>query len=160
MGKRQWVNKPEKGENKDILQHTMRIARLPLIDVQDTNEVNKRIDEYFDICIEDDMPPTVAELATALGTSRWTLLNDWQINARRSIPDEVSGQVERAIQIINGFDETKISKSGNIVGEIFLMKNSFHEYTDKREIVHRMEAPQLTQQELMERARQLPDFDK
>lgn len=159
MGKKQWVNKPQPGENANNVKHTMRIATLPLIDQTDEQEVMSRIEEYFDICIQDDMRPTVAGLALALGTNR-TSLFDWRVGKVQRIPQEVSALVDRAIAILNAEQEENVANSGNVVGQIFLMKNSFDDYTDKREVIHRVEQKQLTQQELMERAKQLPGFDE
>ena len=156
MGKRQWNNKPEKGENANRLRHTMTVANWELIDITDRNEVMGRIEQYFDQCIEDDILPTVAGLALALGTNR-TNLFAWRTNGK--IPEGIVGVIDRAIAILNADQETNIANNGNVVGQIFLMKNSFEDYSDKREIIHRMEAPQLTQKELMEKAKQLPDFE-
>ena len=158
MAKKQWVNKPQPGENANNVKHTMRIASLPLIDQTDKDEVMGRIEEYFDICIEDDMRPTVAGLALALGTNR-TSLFEWKAGKIQRIPEEVSALVDRAIAILNAEQEEMVANSGNIVGSIFLMKNSFEDYVDKREVVHKVEQRQLTQEELIERARQLPGFD-
>ena len=157
MAKKQWVSKPQPGENANNAKHIMKIATLPQIDQTDKQEVAERIEQYFDLCIEDDMRPTVAGLALALGTNR-TSLFQWKAGKIDRIPDEVAGLVDRAIAILNAEQEEAIAVSGNIVGGIFLMKNSFEEYTDKREIIHKVEQKQLTQQELIEKAKQLPGF--
>ena len=136
----------------------MKVASLPLIDQTDKNEVAERIEQYFDLCIEDDMRPTVAGLALALGTNR-TSLFEWKAGKIQRIPEDVTALVDRAIAILNAEQEEAVANSGNIVGSIFLMKNSFEEYTDKREVIHKVEQRQLTQAELIERAKQLPGFD-
>ena len=157
MAKKQWVTKPQPGENANNAKHIMKIATLPQIDQTDKQEVAERIEQYFDLCIEDDMRPTVAGLALALGTNR-TSLFQWKAGKIDRIPDEVAGLVDRAIAILNAEQEEAIAVSGNIVGGIFLMKNSFEEYTDRREVIHKVEQKQLTQQELIEKAKQLPGF--
>ena len=153
MAKRKWESKPQPGENANNVKHTMRVASLPLIDQTDKTEVATRIEEYFDLCIEDDMRPTVAGLALALGTNR-TSLFDWKAGKTQRIPEEVIGLIDRAIAILNAEQEEAVANSGNIVGSIFLMKNSFEEYTDKREIIHKVEQRQLTQDELIEKLRE------
>ena len=158
MAKKQWVSKPQPGENANNVKHTMKVASLPLIDQTDKNEVAERIEQYFDLCIEDDMRPTVAGLALALGTNR-TSLFEWKAGKIQRIPEDVTALVDRAIAILNAEQEEAVANSGNIVGSIFLMKNSFEEYTDKREVIHKVEQRQLTQAELIERAKQLPGFD-
>lgn len=158
MAKKQWVTKPEPGQNAKIVRHAARIASLPLIDQTDKNEVAKRIEEYIDICIEEDQRPTVPGLALALGTNR-TTLREWEAGKIQRIPEEVTALVARAMSILNAVQESAIASSGNIVGEIFLTKNNYEDYTDKREVVHKVEQRQLTQDELIERAKQLPGFD-
>ena len=155
MAKRNWVNKPEPGENANRLKHTMTIAKWDLIDVTDKNEVTERIEQYFDQCITDDILPTVEGLALALGTNR-TAMFGWKTNGK--VPIEIVGLVDRAVSILNADQATNIANSGNVVGQIFLMKNRFEDYTDRREVVHRVEQPQLTQKELIEKAKQLPGF--
>ena len=70
---------------------------------------------------------------------------------------EANGKLKDVAHIYSEYC-ANIANSGNVVGQIFLMKNSFEDYTDKREVIHRVEAPQLTQKELMEKAKQLPGF--
>ena len=148
--------KKEPGENANALRHTLRVAKLPMIDQHDPTEVGHRIEEYFQICIDDDIRPTVTGLAVALGTDRVTLFS-WKTS--NTVPSEVVGLVDRAMAILNADQEENIANSNNIVGSIFLMKNSFPEYTDRREVVHKVQMPQLTQDELIEKAKRLPGFE-
>ena len=152
--RKSWTKEP--GENANALKHTLRVAKLPEIDQCDPQEVGQRIEEYFQICIDDDIRPTVTGLAVALGTDRPTLFR-WKTSNK--FPSEVIGMVDRAMAILNADQEENIANANNIVGSIFLMKNSFPEYTDKREVVHKVQMPQLTQDELMEKARRLPGFE-
>ena len=152
--RKSWTKEP--GENANALKHTLKVAKLPEIDQCDPQEVGQRIEEYFNICIDDDIRPTVTGLAVALGTDRPTLFR-WKTSNK--FPSEVIGMVDRAMAILNADQEENIANANNIVGSIFLMKNSFPEYTDKREVVHKVQMPQLTQDELMEKARRLPGFE-
>jgi len=148
--------KPEKGENANALKHTMKLAKLPLIDTKDPNEVAERIELYFETCIEDDLRPSVAGLGVALGVNRQTIFS-WQ---KGNTTPEVTALIERAIAILNADQEELIANANNIVGNIFLMKNSFEDYTDRREVIHKVETRQLTQAELLERAKALPDYEE
>ena len=152
--RKSWTKEP--GENANALKHTLRVAKLPEIDQCDPQEVGQRIEEYYQICLDDDIRPTVTGLAVALGTDRPTLFR-WKTSNK--FPSEVIGMVDRAMAILNADQEENIANANNIVGSIFLMKNSFPEYTDKREVVHKVQMPQLTQDELMEKARRLPGFE-
>jgi len=147
------------GENQKALGYVLELARLPQVDMTDANEVKERIEQFFDICVKNDSRPTVANLAVALGISRKTLFNYRQGTVKR-IPLEVMGVLDRACAILNAdLENLVISGKGNVVGEIFLMKNSFEDYTDSREIVH-TNRNEITAEELLQKASLLPGFEQ
>lgn len=123
----------ERKKDSAYLAHTMRIARLPKCDTDSPECVERRINCYFDICIEDDMKPSMAELALSLGISRETLQN-WRYG-KSNKPKEVKDLIEGAYMVINAQLELYM-QSGRInpVAGIFLSKNNLG-YTDKTEIV-------------------------
>ena len=55
----------EPGDNRKYLQHTLRMWNWPEVDMREPEQVAERIEQYFGICIEDDMKPSVAGLACA-----------------------------------------------------------------------------------------------
>ena len=61
------------GDNRKYLQHTMRMWDWPEVDMREPEQVSERIRQYFGICIEDDMKPSVAGMACAFGVDRTTL---------------------------------------------------------------------------------------
>lgn len=124
----------EPGDNTKYVRHTMEIAALDRIDLKKADQVEQRVMRYFSICEDNDMKPSVAGLALALGIERTTL---WKIRTKQegSYPAEVINTLKRAVQIINAMMEDYMQNGKiNPVSGIFLMKNNM-DYTDKQEVV-------------------------
>ena len=122
------------GDNKKYIQHTMEVAQLEHIDLKNAELVDQRILKYFSICELNDMKPSVAGLALALGVERTTL---WKIRTQQTggYPSEVINSIKRAVQIINAMMEDYMQNGKiNPVSGIFLMKNNM-DYSDKQEVV-------------------------
>jgi transcriptional regulator with XRE-family HTH domain len=109
------------------------IYNLPEIDTNDAEQVQKRIGEYFQICAERGMKPSVAGFAMALGVDRRTLWT-W-INDKTAKPRAVLDTLKKAYQILNyAIEEYMQNGKINPVSGIFLMKNNFG-YKDQSEVV-------------------------
>lgn len=123
----------EPGDNRKFINNSMRIFKLPKIDMANAEQVSDRVAEYFDICAEDDVKPSVAGLALALGVDRVYL---WQIRSGKTgkSPDVVNA-LKSAMQLLD-LQMTDYMQNGKInpVSGIFLMKNNFG-YADKQEVV-------------------------
>lgn len=120
----------EPGDNRKYLLHSLKIAQLPKIDTKNIEELEKRIIEYFRICSDDDMKPSVTGLALALGTDRRRL---WEM--RESETDTRSDTIKKAYLMLNVLMEEYMQNGKiNPVSGIFLMKNNFG-YSDKQEFV-------------------------
>ena len=52
------------GENNKYLNHAIQIYNLPSIDLNDPEQVKNRVMEYFNICLENDMPVSKCTVAT------------------------------------------------------------------------------------------------
>lgn len=120
----------EPGDNTKYLNHSLKLAALPAIDIKNAEQIGERITEYFTICAEDDMKPSVAGLAVAVGVDRKTIWQ-WSVGEK----SDRSNLIKRAyalldLQMNNYMQNGKI----NPVSGIFLMKNHFG-YTDKQEVV-------------------------
>ena len=50
----------EQGENTKYLLHDMKLSSLPAINVNNPVEMQQRINDYFRICSEDDIKPSVS----------------------------------------------------------------------------------------------------
>lgn len=123
----------EPGDSRKFINNSMRIFNLPKIDINNAEQVKSRVQEYFDICGEDDVKPSVAGLALALGIDRRRL---WEIREGvRSKNPEVSDTLKSAMQLLD-LQMTDYMQNGKInpVSGIFLMKNNFG-YADKQEVV-------------------------
>lgn len=122
----------DSGDNTRITQHTLRLMRFDAVSLNDAQKVQQRIDEFFQICCEDDIKPSVASLALALGYDRNTV---WKVaNGRLAKPPEVVNVIKKAYIALNAQLEMYMSegKIKEITG-IFLGKNNFG-YVDKQEI--------------------------
>lgn len=87
-------------------------------------ELQNKIDAYFEYCDSNNKPYTVSGLACWLDTDRITLI-------RYEERDEFSNTIKRAKQKVeNQFEERAICGEYNPTMAIFLMKNNF-KYEDK-----------------------------
>lgn len=120
----------EPGDNTKYLQHSLKIALLPDIDIKNIQQLEERIFDYFQICAQDDMKPSVAGLALAVGVDRKTL---WAW-AKAENSDR-SNAIKKAYRILD-LQMTDYMQNGKInpVSGIFLMKNNFG-YADQQEVV-------------------------
>lgn len=99
-----------------------------LTKVATPEEVEQRVTEYFDACIQNSIRPGVEGMALALGVTRQTLLN-WQSEGNQK--GEI---ITRAKQMLAALLESwSMSGKINPVTSIFLLKNHFG-YADKSEI--------------------------
>lgn len=129
----------EPGDNTKYIQHSLRLYKLEPVDMSNNAEVAQRVSQYFDICAQDDMKPSVSGLALALGIERVYL---WQIRegTRGKNPD-VANTLKKAMQILD-LQMVDYMQNGKInpVSGIFLMKNNFG-YADKQEVVVTPQSP-------------------
>ena len=116
----------QQGENTKFLTHDMKLYNLPKIDVNDINQVEQRIKEYFSICAEDDIKPSVSSFALSLGISRITLFT-WLTGKYKTVKSqECLNALKTAYDLINSYYE-HLMNTGKInpVAGIFLLKNNY-----------------------------------
>lgn len=93
-------------------------------------ELQRKIDDYFDSCYDEDgnciRPLTITGLALALDTTRRTLL-DYEEK------DEYSHTIKMAKQRIENFAEEQLFTNRNTAGVIFNMVNNYG-WTNKQDI--------------------------
>lgn len=113
------------GDNARFIVHDMKLTKLPHIDVNDPVAMQERIDQYFLICAEDDVKPSVASLALAFGISRFVLF-DWINGRSQGIKNAESlHTLKGAYNMINSYYEHLMNNGKiNPVSGIFLMKNN------------------------------------
>ena len=122
--------------NSDITRHNLELFQLPYIDPYYKPEAGiERITEYLEICIKNNMKPTVEGLATAFGVDRRTLYK-WVHNIDSdSLPVNFRVTLKKVYQVLNSnFTDLSINGKINPVISIFLMKNNFG-YKDQTEVL-------------------------
>ena len=126
----------EQGDNTKYLALGMRLFQLPPIDLTDSEQVNNRLMEFFQIHADADMKPTVSGMGMALGLDRRRL---WEIktgNAKAmNLPTPTADSIKRAYEYMEILWENYMQNGKiNPVSGIFLGKNNFG-YQDKTEYV-------------------------
>lgn len=113
------------GDNTKFLSHDIKIMHLPAVDINDSIQVQKRIDDYFSICAEDDIKPSIASLALAFSVSRFDLY-DYVNGRNEKIKNTESIHIlKNAYNTINSYYEHMMNNGKiNPVAGIFLMKNN------------------------------------
>lgn len=113
-------------------------------------EMQEKIDAYFDECIEKEKPYTITGLALALDTTRETLL-DYEDK------DEFSDTVKKAKLRCENYAEEFLFKGKNVVGSIFNLKNNYKRWVDKQEVVQKEEKSDISSEELEQRIKELTE---
>lgn len=122
----------EPGDNSKYLGHALTINRMPLVDLNDINAVEERIDWYFDLCFANDMKPTVSGFCNSLKINRQTLLN-WRTGAFRAGTHQAV-ILEKYAMMEELWENYMQNGKINPVSGIFLGKNNYG-YADKQEYV-------------------------
>lgn len=122
------------GDNARYLKHAMAIAQQPRVNVDSDEEVQERLNWYFNLCVENDIKPTVAGMANSLKIDRKTLY-DWKRGKARGLTDnrtEIIGVYYGLLEEL--WEDYMMNGKVNPVSGIFIGKNHF-DYTDKQEVV-------------------------
>ena len=122
----------KKGDNARYLRMARASVNLPPIDISDAEQVERRINEYFDFCEQNDRKPSMLGIANWLGVDK-TTLNSWKRGEYRSSTH--SPVIEKAVLILEEL-WTDYMQNGavNPVSGIFLGKVLFG-YKDSQEFV-------------------------
>lgn len=154
--------------NTKILKKNLKIAFLPEIDLNDPEQVQKRIEEYFSIEAEYGNKPSVVGLGLALnGMDRRRIYEIVSGNAPRghnlptTLPKTVRDLIKKAYTVLEqNWNDYMQGGKINPVSGIFLGKNHFG-YQDKQEYVvtpNTQAASDFNEQEIRERLG-LPDSE-
>ena len=127
----------EPGDNQKYIDVSRKLFNLPSIDLKDPEQVQARLNEYFNIQYDADLKPTVAGMAMALGIDRRRL---WEIradvaNRNQDLPTLTRDSIKKAYDFMENLWENYMQNGKiNPVSGIFLGKNNFG-YQDKTEYV-------------------------
>ena len=146
MGKQQETELERQAWNIKMFGHIRRLSSIkpPLID--DVEGVKKVCEEYFNLCEEDAVKPSIAGLAKVLGVNR-TILRKWLSG---EIKIQTADIILEYYSIIEIFDETAVKENKtNAVAGLFNMKNNYG-YKDEVEVKH-VDERKPTMKELEER---------
>ena len=120
------------GDNSKYLSHAMTIMSWPPIDKKDPEQVRARLRQYFELCAENDMKPTVKGFLNALKLAKTTLWEWKQGNHRAETHQAI---ILEAYDMLEALWEDYMQNGKiNPVSGIFLGKNNFG-YQDKQEYV-------------------------
>lgn len=108
---------------------------MPKIDINSDEQVEQRINDYFDYCIEAQLRPTVEGLGIALGIDRKTLYN-WETGKTRAQFSDYRFRIIKKAKDYIAFLMSDLVMEGKInpVTWIFYAKNYFG-MSDKQEVV-------------------------
>lgn len=111
------------------------IYDMPKIDINSDDEVEQRINDYFDYCISAQLRPTVEGLGLALGVDRSTLYN-WETKKTRGELNDYRFNIIKKAKSYIAFLMSDLVMEGKInpVTWIFYAKNYFG-MSDKQEVV-------------------------
>lgn len=132
----------EPGDNTKFLNINLELMNMPSIDMENVEEVQKRLSEYFELYGRYDVKPTVVGMAIALnGHSRqwlWAVTHDAPLSGRgnmSTLPPEVTNTIKKAYFLLESLWENYMNSGKvNPVAGIFLGKNNYG-YQDKTEYV-------------------------
>ena len=128
------------GDNTKYVLLGAKLFNLPPIDLKDPEQVNNRLNEFFQIHAEADMKPTVSGMGMALGLDRRRL---WEIKSGNyhsskglaELPTLTTDSIKKAYEYMEILWENYMQNGKiNPVSGIFLGKNNFG-YQDKTEYV-------------------------
>lgn len=131
------------------LQQLEMLNTLPPITIDDFDEINNRIANYLQWCVDVDRYPTVTGLAVGMGIDRGTFYS-WQ--SRK--PDHPTVKYLKKVQsmIAENLEQAMLVNKTNPVTSIFLLKST-HGYKEANEtvITHKSELGSLKSQKEIEK---------
>ena len=124
---------PDDDSNARFINNSLRLAALPQININDPDELQKRVLEYFQICAEDNIKPSVVGLAVSMGVDRRKI---WDyVNEVRPINPQSRGVLKKAYELLDlNMNNLMLNGKINPVSGIFLMKNHYG-YRDQQDVV-------------------------
>lgn len=124
----------EPGDNAKYIDFALGTWNMPKVNLDNPEEVEERINWYFQRCREHDMKPGVVGLSNALGVTRQSLWN-WKEGIRRSDNKESVELIKRAYGFLEElWEDFMLNGKVSPPNGIFLGKNHFS-YRDVTDVV-------------------------
>lgn len=122
----------EPGDNARYLRYAMASLDLPPIDISDPQQVERRIKDYFEYCLENDRKPNVKGLGNWIGVDASTV-NSWKRGEYRA--ETHSPLIKKAIDVLEElWLDYMLNGKVNPGSGIFIGKNLFG-YKDVQDVV-------------------------
>lgn len=126
------------GDNARFLRFALASKDLPPIDISDPKQVENRIYEYFNFCVDNDRKPNMVGMANWLGVSHETLASwkrgDYRTGTHSAVVRKAIGMLEELW--VDYMQNGKMNPASGI----FLAKNMF-QYRDVIDIAPAAPAP-------------------
>lgn len=149
----------EPGDNNKFLSHALAIRNMPDIDTRDPVQVKQRIDDYFALCVVNDIKPSVTGFLNSLRVAKSTLWEWKQGNFRAGTHQQIICEAYSVLEAL--WEDYMMNGKINPVSGIFLGKNNFG-YADKQEYVLTPNQQQLSIEDvkaISEKYEELPEVD-
>lgn len=135
----------EPGDNNKFLSHELAIRNMPEIDTSDPVQVKQRIDDYFQLCANNDIKPTVKGFLNSLRVAKSTLW-EWKNGGFRAGTHQAI--ICEAYDVLEAlWEHYMMNGKINPVSGIFLGKNNFG-YQDRQEYILTPNQQQITPEDI------------
>lgn len=122
----------EDGDNAKFMMVNMTLFNMTEVDRSNLAAVQERLNDFFKLYAENDMKPTVAGMAMALGMNRrtlWAITHDAPLGGRgnySTLPQDVTDTIKKAYFLLENLWETYMA-SGKInpMAGVFLGVNNY-----------------------------------
>jgi hypothetical protein len=155
----------EPGDNSKYIDFTLLLSDLPRIDLNEPDKVQARMREFFDVCSQHDMKPTVAGMALALNLDRRRL---WEIktgnyHTSAEITPASTDIIKKAYLFMENLWENYMQNGKiNPMAGVFLGVNNYGYYDVKQiNLTPTTENPlgqELTCEQIEAAVKELPDY--
>lgn len=120
------------GDNTNFLAHALAVRNMPPIDTSDPVQVKQRIDDYFTLCVQHDIKPSVKGFLNSLRVAKSTLW-EWKTGGfRAGTHQQIICEAYDVLEAL--WEDYMMNGKINPVSGIFLGKNNFG-YKDQQEYV-------------------------
>ena len=133
------------GDNAKFLSHALAIRNMPEIDTSDPVQVQQRISDYFTLCTQNDVKPTVKGFLNSLRVAKSTLWEWKHGNYRAGTHQQIICEAYDVLEAL--WEDYMMNGKINPVSGIFLGKNNFG-YQDKQEYVLTPNQQQVTTEDV------------